>query len=445
MFLIATMRKAFSNFSWGNSSFNVNILRNVEINLPVKRDGTINYPYIEERVCELEEERTRELEAYLSEAGFEDCTLTKGEEDVLKKLKEGKIRYKLQRIDKLFDIATGRDIIIGRTKEGKIPLISHQHDNNGISKCIERVADRRLFDYETTLSLADRGVFLATTQAEDFHIGTRVKALTFKSGRHSENTRLFFVASINKLQVLFMDYLTNATDNLPNLQISVPLTLKDTIDYAFMETYINAIKKQCIARLKQEIERESQTYGQVIGKQTAKGKTMELYKPENRYSETDFEFLLAAEPFECYKWKGFDQRIYDFFGGDKTILIGCYKNQEYLNWIHIYNIYNVRLGNTKGSMEANRKLFDRASLLILYELGKPNKMKAYKIVGHQEMSKDELIKKGYPNKKPRKSYMAFSIAPLEKDLTFLIEHHLIERLIELNANNAKGTPVFIEP
>ena len=30
--------------------------------------------------------------------------------------------------------------------------------------------------------------------------------------------------------------------------------------------------------------------------------------------------------------------------------------------------------------------------------------------------------------------MAFFIEPLEKDLTFLIEHYLTERLIELKAN-----------
>ena len=55
------------------------------------------------------------------------------------------------------------------------------------------------------------------------------------------------------------------------------------------------------------------------------------------------------------------------------------------------------------------------------------------------------IRLDYPNKKPRKSYMAFNIEPLEKDLTSLIEHHLIERLVELNAKKVKGTPVFIEP
>jgi hypothetical protein len=61
------------------------------------------------------------------------------------------------------------------------------------------------------------------------------------------------------------------------------------------------------------------------------------------------------------------------------------------------------------------------------------------------MSKEDLQNLDYPNKKPRKSYMAFSITPLDMDLTFLAEHHLIERLVELNADNAKGTPVFIEP
>ena len=34
------------------------------------------------RVRELEEERVRELEAYLHEAGFEDCTLSKEEESL---------------------------------------------------------------------------------------------------------------------------------------------------------------------------------------------------------------------------------------------------------------------------------------------------------------------------------------------------------------------------
>lgn len=91
------------------------------------------------------------------------------------------------------------------------------------------------------------------------------------------------------------------------------------------------------------------------------------------------------------------------------------------------------------------ELLGSTSLLVLYENGKPDKLSAYKIVDHREIGKDELIGMGYPNKKPRKSYMSFSLEPLDMNLTFLVEHHLIERIIELDADHAKGTPIFIEP
>jgi hypothetical protein len=41
--------------------------------------------------------------------------------------------------------------------------------------------------------------------------------------------------------------------------------------------------------------------------------------------------------------------------------------------------------------------------------------------------------------------MSFSLEPLDMDLSFLVEHNLIERIIGLDADHAKGTPIFIEP
>lgn len=167
--------------------------------------------------------------------------------------------------------------------------------------------------------------------------------------------------------------------------------------------------------------------------------------PTDEYQPVDDEPLMAAEPFGRYKWEGLDQSIRDFFNNDQTILVGCYKGKAYRDWIDAHHLYNIRMGKTKGSMEANRELFGSTSLLVLYEMGKPDKLSAYKIVDHREIGKDELTGMGYPNKKPRKSYMSFSLEPLDMDLTFLVEHHLIERIIELDANHAKGTPIFIEP
>lgn len=45
-YLLTVMRKAFQSFAWGQSSFNETILKNVEISLPVKADGTIDYDFI---------------------------------------------------------------------------------------------------------------------------------------------------------------------------------------------------------------------------------------------------------------------------------------------------------------------------------------------------------------------------------------------------------------
>ena len=43
----------------------------------------------------------------------------------------------------------------------------------------------------------------------------------------------------------------------------LPVTSDGSIDYHFMETYINAIKKECIARLKRYIDKEHKAYTNV--------------------------------------------------------------------------------------------------------------------------------------------------------------------------------------
>lgn len=443
LYLAAQMTYLNKIFSFNNMGTWPRI-KELTIQLPIDDKENIDFPFIEERVRELEEERVRELEAYLQEAGFEDCTLTKDEENALRNIKRGMISSKLIQIDELFDIATGRDIIIGRTQKGAIPLISHQHDNNGISKRIERIANRRLFNHETTLPLADRGVFLATTQSEDFHIGTRVKALTFKNGKQNENVRLFFVTSINKLQILFLDYLTNATDNLPNLKISVPVKEDGAIDYSFMETYISAIKKQCIACLKQEIDIERKAYNKVLD--TQHQESIDTKHSVIEYTVNDEpEMLKAAEDYEYYQWNGANKRVIDFFGDNKTILFGCYKNKKHLEWIQEKGIYNIRLGKRKGTMSGESALFEKTVHLVLYNVNHPDKLQVYNIDSCCEMSGQQLKELDYPTQKPGKTYMTFKISSSTLDTTQLKKLRLIERIKEEHPEHEKGTPVFLEP
>ncbi len=207
------------------------------------------------RLAELEQCRLAELEAYLKATGLSNTTLSNDEENALNVF-NGKnsgggntpcgLTWQSFKLGDLFEIYTGRDIIIGQTQQGDIPLVSHQHENNGITKTIKEIYNRTIFNYKQTIALADRGVFLATTQNKDFHIGTRVKALVFKNGEQDKKTRLFFTTCINKNQIMFLDYSSNATNKLPNLTISLPTTKNGKIDFHFMHTLINALMKQTI-------------------------------------------------------------------------------------------------------------------------------------------------------------------------------------------------------
>lgn len=266
-YFASSIRKSIKlKFSYDNKA-GWEKVKNEYMSLPTTKKGGIDFSYMEKYIEELQQKQHDKIKVFLkniesgsgnlSKNNQANYTLSPEEIKSLDDLNANKVNFGKYRIGRLFSIATGRDVIIGKTKSGPIPLISHQNEDNGIAKEIELLKDRRLFDYKKTISLADRGVFWATTQSKNFHIGTRVKAITFLDGEKSENIRLFFVASINKLQVLFKDYLTNATDSLPKLEISLPITVQGNIDYDFMETFISAQKKLVAQKLIHWLEQQN--------------------------------------------------------------------------------------------------------------------------------------------------------------------------------------------
>lgn len=158
------------------------------------------------------------------------------------------------------------------------------------------------------------------------------------------------------------------------------------------------------------------------------------------------EHSMAAEPsFEVLKWYGFSRSIQNLFGEGKTILIGCYKNKKHLDWIKSSNMYNIRLGNRKGSMDDKQECIEKASLLVLYDVKKPKELLVFDILKHQKMSGKELQQTGYPRKKTGKEYMTFNISPSTSNVDPTVKQHLIESLIANHPNHIAGIPVFVEP
>ncbi len=279
LFFVCAISKVIYNnskYEWTNKA-GWNKVKNELISLPLKPTAKtqtlkdIDFNFMEKFIAE--------LEAYLKVTGLSNTTLSNDEENALNAF-NGKnsggeggntpcgLTWQSFKLGDLFEIYTGRDIIMGQTQQGDIPLVSHQHENNGITKTIKEIYNRTIFNYKQTIALADRGVFLATTQNKDFHIGTRVKALVFKNGEQDKKTRLFFTTCINKNQIMFLDYSSNATNKLPNLTISLPTTKNGKIDFHFMRTFINALMKQTIQGVVQYSSAKIQATKEAISQET---------------------------------------------------------------------------------------------------------------------------------------------------------------------------------
>ncbi len=287
-FISAILQFILKPLTWGLGSTTESIAE-FRISLPLKPTANaqtlkdIDFDFMETfiaeleqcRLAELEQCRLAELQAYLKATGLENTTLSSDEENALNVFNNSGggntpcgLMWQSFRLGDLFEIYTGRDIIIGQTQQGDIPLVSHQHENNGITKTIKEIHNRTIFNYKQTIALADRGVFLATTQNKDFHIGTRVKALVFKNGEQDKKTRLFFTTCINKNQIMFLDYSSNATNKLPNLTISLPTNPHGGIDFHFMRTLINALMKQIIQGVAQYCSAKIQATKEIISQET---------------------------------------------------------------------------------------------------------------------------------------------------------------------------------
>lgn len=89
LYFMALFRKcAKGRFDYA-TKFTRKLALEMEVLLPTTATGAIDFSFIESRIRELEEERIRELEAYLRVAGFADCTLSAAESEALSNLTGG--------------------------------------------------------------------------------------------------------------------------------------------------------------------------------------------------------------------------------------------------------------------------------------------------------------------------------------------------------------------
>ena len=152
---------------------------------------------------------------------------------------------------------------------------------------------------------------------------------------------------------------------------------------------------------------------------------------------------IAAEPFEIYQWSRIHNSVQSTLPNEYTILIGCYRGKKHLDWILSKQIYNIRLGDRKGSVKDYHECYMVAKKLYLYKINKPTHVLAFNISEFKERTGAELKEMEYPRKSLGKLYMTFTIEleATDERCSYLNIADILNGL----SDHTKGAPIFIEP
>lgn len=254
LYVVVAFRKAaFGRFDYA-TKFTRIIAKDMEIRLPYTQRGGIDFAYMESHIREMEESRIREMEAYLKVAEFEDCELTEEERSTLRDFKNHKTRPIV--INTIFDIKKGKRLTKDNMIPGTINFIGSTSVNNGVTA---KVSNSSHIHNGNTITVTYNGsVGEAFYQTDSFWASDDVNVLTFKR-LLNERLALFFCTSLRKSGKKYGYTYKWTKELMEKDEIILPVTSSGSIDYKFMETYIRAIEKLTIQRVKDWRAKEIKT------------------------------------------------------------------------------------------------------------------------------------------------------------------------------------------
>ena len=227
--------------------------RNTKIHLPQMQDANIDFDFMESFIRELEEERIRELSAYLTVSGLADATLTEREKLALQNFDT--LEWKEFRMGDLFDrVSTAKlpykaaDLPKEATAENPLPCLTSSFMNQGLNYYAPKENATVLKHVISIPSNSD--VYRAYYQSHDFTVLSDAYVIRWNLNDReiSAQEYLFMVACINQVTDLPIYSYKNKLGGWNVVQDKyIMLPVRDGApDYAAMQDFISAVQKLVI-------------------------------------------------------------------------------------------------------------------------------------------------------------------------------------------------------
>ena len=279
LFMVSCWKKQIPNLGY---SRHWKVAKNCVISLPITNGREINFDFISSFIAELEAERIKELEAYLKVTGFDNYELTKEEEDSLAIIEAKNVIWCEFKMEELFErISTiklpykAKELPEEATDNFVLPCLTSSFKNQGLNYYAPKDGATILKDVISIPSNSD--VYRAYFQSKEFTVLSDAYAIRWKdkSMHISQNQYLFMVMCINKFTDLPIYSYKNKLGGwyvVKNKSVLLPVK-KNKIDFDFMETFINAIKKLTLRNVADYADKRIAATKEVI--QNKKGNSTE--------------------------------------------------------------------------------------------------------------------------------------------------------------------------
>lgn len=226
---------------------------NINIQLPTK-NGEIDFDFMEAYISELEEERVSELDAYLKISYLDNYELLKDEKQIIEDFSN--IKWKDYQIGNLFERVKTKKLSYKAKnlpkepiKDYILPVLTSSFMNQGLNYYVPKAKTTILKNVISIPSNSD--VYRAYYQSREFTVLSDAYAVEWKNKeeKFESNEYLFTVSCINKVTDLDIYSYKNKLGGwnvVKNKYIKLPVNLSGEIDFEYMKTFIQAVKKLII-------------------------------------------------------------------------------------------------------------------------------------------------------------------------------------------------------
>lgn len=238
LLVVTSIDKILVNYGGYSSYPTLQTLKEHIITLPEK-NGEIDFDFMEAYVRELEEERVRELSAYLKVSGLDNYELSEEEKQAINKLDT--IKFEKFNLEMLFGKSTrGKRLKSAERVNGNLPFVTAGETDEGISAFIGNNVD--IFEKNTTTI-----DMFGSAKYRNYQYGGDDHVAIVHTEKLPMNVAIFVTSAIHKVSHNGQfDYGRNFyAKDADALDILLPIKNLEP-DYEYMALVISAVHKLVI-------------------------------------------------------------------------------------------------------------------------------------------------------------------------------------------------------